>query len=148
MATIKGGDKLARALADIGAKLGQHPTLRAGFLAGATYPDGTSVPMVAAIQEFGAPSRNIPPRPFFRQMIAAKSGEWPDTVKRALLAKDYDAAAALALTGEVIRGELQDSIRSFSGVPLAPSTVKAKGFDKALVDTGTMLNSVDYEVKE
>jgi hypothetical protein len=35
-----------------------------------------------AVQEFGAPSRNIPPRPFFRNMIARKRNEWPTAVAK------------------------------------------------------------------
>ena len=148
MATIRGGEKLTAALREISEKVSKAATLRIGFLENASYPSGEKVALIASVQEFGAPSRGIPPRPFFRGMIAQHSKEWPATVKAALLAQDYNADRALAMTGEVIRGELQDAIRSFSGVPLAPATVAAKGFDKQLIDTGVLLQSVDYEVKE
>jgi hypothetical protein len=147
MATITGGDKLQTALAKIAADLAKSATLRVGFLEGATYPDGKPVAMIAAIQEYGAPARHIPPRPFFRNMVAANSKGWAKLVAVALKNRDYDAASALELAGEVIRGELQQAIRDFSGVPLAPATVAKKGSDKQLIDTGHMLNSVDYEVK-
>lgn len=148
MVKISGGDKLEKALAEIAKKVSKPGTLNVGFLEGATYPDGTSVPMVAAIQEFGAPAKGIPPRPFFRNMIAAKSPEWGDGVAQALKAKDYDTTEALNLVGEGIKGQLQDSIKTTNSPPLAPSTVKAKGFDTPLIDTGHMLNSVDFEVRE
>ena len=150
MATIpfSGGDKLQSYLDELSKKVSKKATLNVGFLDGATYPDGTSVPVVAAIQEFGAPASGIPPRPFFRDMIAEERGHWGDDVGAALVGADYDAAHALALMGEEIKGELRKSIADFSRVPLAEATVKAKGFDKQLVDTGHMLNSVDSEVKE
>ena len=121
--------------------------VRIGFLEGATYPDGTSVPLVAAVNEFGAPSRNQPPRPFFRNMIAAKSGEWPDSAARLLVANHYDTARTLGQVGEAIAGQLRESIRDLQEPPLAPATVKRKGFDKPLIDTGHMLASVSYEVE-
>jgi hypothetical protein len=148
MATIKGGSKLDSALTEIAAKISRPATLKVGFLSGASYPDGTSVALVAAVQEFGAPSRGIPSRPFFRNMIAAKSPGWPAAVAVNLKAKNYDVDATLRIVGTGIKEQLQDSIRTFEGAPLAPATVAAKGFDKALIDTGTMLNSVDFTVDE
>jgi hypothetical protein len=87
-----------------------------------------------------------PPRPFFRQMIDAKSPGWGATMAKALKSTEYDADRALGLIGEGIKGQLQQSIRDFAGVPLAPSTIAAKGNDKQLVDSGVMLNSVDFDV--
>lgn len=147
MAAIRGGDKLAKALAELSQKVSKAATLSVGFLEGATYPDGTSVPMVAAINEFGAPSRGIPPRPFFRNMIAAKSGEWPKAVGDLLKGNDYDAVKTLSVTGEGIKGQLQQSITDLTSPPLAQSTIDAKGSSKPLIDTGHMLNSVGYSVK-
>jgi hypothetical protein len=80
-------------------------------------------------------------------MIAEKSKEWPAAVGSLLVANDYDAEKTLGQTGEAIKGQLQESIAKFDKVPLAPSTIAAKGNDKQLVETGTMLNSVGYEVK-
>lgn len=135
------------ALDRIAAKLTKASKVKVGFLEGSTYPDGTSVPMVAAINEFGAPLRGQPPRPFFRTMVAEKSAGWPEAVAANLKAADYDAAAAMARVGEGIKGQLQQSIVDLTQPPLAGSTIKGKGFDKPLVDTGHMLDSVDYEVE-
>lgn len=54
MASVKGGEKLSRKLDEVGRKLGNPRSVRAGFLEKATYPNGTPVAMVAAIQNFGA----------------------------------------------------------------------------------------------
>lgn len=147
MATIRGGDKLAAALAKMAANLTKPGTLRVGFLENATYPDGTPVAMIAAIQDYGAPSVGIPPRPFFRNMIADKQSEWPKAIELALKANDYDAPRALDVVGNGIEGQLRASIIATNSPPLAQSTIDRKGFDKPLVDTGHMLNSVDHEVK-
>lgn len=146
MATIRGGERMEAALRELSKKVSKPGTLRVGFLEGATYPDGTSVPLVAAIQNFGAPSRGIPPRPFFSNMVAAEAESWGPALGKVLAAADYDVPLSLGRMGEHIRGQLQQSIRDTDSPPLAQSTIDRKGFDKPLVDTGHMLNSTDYEV--
>lgn len=146
MVTIAGGAKLEAALRKISEKVDRGTTLRVGFLEGATYPDGTSVPMVAVTQNFGAPSRGIPPRPFFTNMVTGKSPGWGPKLGRILAKNGYDADAAMHLMGEGIKGQLQQSITDTNEPPLAESTIAAKGFEKPLIDTGNMFNSVDYEV--
>lgn len=146
MASVIGGTKLQGALSKITANVTTAKEVQIGFLAGATYPDGTSVPMVAALNEFGIPSKNQPPRPFFRQMIAAKSGEWPGAVGKLLKANDFDVAKTLDQAGAAIAGQLRQSIVDLTSPPLSPKTIKAKGFDKPLIDSGVMSNSVDHQV--
>lgn len=147
VASTKGGGKLAGALDKIARAIGKAETLRVGFLEGAKYPDGTSVAAVAAVQDFGAPRAGIPPRPFFRSMIAAKKSEWPDAIAKLLVANDYDADKTLRQAGAAIVGQLQQSIRDTNAPPLKPGTIKAKGFSKPLIDTSHMIKSADYEVK-
>ncbi len=147
MPDISGGDRLQAALDRIARKLKKGGTVKVGFMGGALYPDGTSVPLVAAINEFGAPSRGQPPRPFFRNMIAAKSGEWPKAIEGLLIATDYDVKQTLEQTGASIAGQLQQSIVDLVDPPLAPSTIARKGFSKPLIDTQHMLNSVTFVVE-
>ena len=144
--TFKGGDALMARLKEIADKAGDGGTLRTGFLENATYPDGTPVALVAAVNEFGRPERNQPPRPFFRAMIAEKQKGWPRALGALAKSNDYDIDKTLGQMGEGIKGQLQESIRQLDIPPLAPVTVARKGFDKPLVDTGHMMNSVDYEV--
>jgi len=146
MAEIKGGEKLEMYLAGLAQRVKKAATVKVGFLQGATYPDGTPVAMVAAIQNYGAPKVGIPPRPFFSNMVKEKSGGWGDVLGSALTASNYDASDALKMMGDHISGDLRQSIIETSDPPLKPATVKRKGFDKPLVDTGHMLQSIDYEV--
>ncbi len=144
--TFSGGKKVSKRLNEIAAKVRQPGTLRVGFLEGSTYPDGTPVPLVAAVNEYGTSTQ--PARPFFRNMVASKSDRWGNKLGRILAKNNYDARQALMLMGEGIRSQLQESIRTFNSVPLAQSTIDAKGFDKALIDTSVMINSADYEVSD
>ena len=162
MATLKGGKRLEKWLIEMAEKVKNPATLRVGFLEKAKYPDGTPVAMIAAIQDGGAPRAGIPPRPFFRNMIAAKKGEWPKAIGGLLQRSDYDAVKALEIAGAAIAGQLRESIINTNEPPLKPATILRKGgtrgmkYDpgnrstypaKPLVDKGIMLNSADYEVK-
>lgn len=160
MATSKGGNKLAGALNRITNNLRRGKFVKSGFLRKATYPDGTSVAMIAAIQNYGAPGVGIPPRPFFSNMIADKSPGWGVAVALNLKAANYDADVALNRVGEGIDKQLRQSIKDTNTPPLAPSTLAKRGYTgkafnkndpktfgaKPLVDTGIMLGSVNHEV--
>ena len=146
MVTISGGKKFEKALQDIADALGGAGSVKIGFLENATYPGGTPVAMIAAIQNWGAPAAGIPPRPFFSNMIALKSPEWPAAIGGLLVAENYDGPRVLALVGEAVAGQLRQSIRDTNEPALAASTIRRKGHSKPLVDTGHLLNSVSYEV--
>lgn len=157
---MSGGGRLDAVLSGIAARLGGPQEVRTGFLEGATEADGQSMPMVAAINEFGAPAAGIPARPFFRGMIAKHKAEWGPELGKVLVNQDYNAEVALGLMGERIGGELRQSIADFDGVPLAPATIAAKsrggvskiagvaGPEKQLINTGDMWKGVASEVRK
>ena len=147
MAGISGGAKLEAKLEEIAKRLKKGAVVKVGFLEGATYPDGTSVAMIAALNEFGVPSHGQPPRPAIRNMVAAKKNEWPAAVEKLLEQTDYDAEKTLTLMGEGIAGQLRQSISEIMEPPLAPSTIRRKHSEKPWIETGNLLQSVDYEVK-
>lgn len=143
---IKGGKKFEEALDKMAARLRSGGVLRVGFLENATYPNGTKVAAVAANNEYG--TKKAPSRPFFRSMIKQYSKTWPEAIAKNLKATNYDVETTLNRVGMGIKGQLQDTIRDFQGAPLAPSTIARKGFDKQLIDSGHMLNSVDFDIKK
>lgn len=122
MAEVSGGDGLRAKLREMADKIGSARQVRVGFLEGATYPDGTSVATVAALNNYGAPAAGIPPRPFFSNMIADKSGRWGGQFETVLGAADYDASKALELMGEGIAGQLRESIVATSAPANSPVT--------------------------
>ncbi len=145
MAEISGGDKLEKALHELARKLGRGGEVKIGYLQNARYPDGKSVALIGALNEFG--TSRAPPRPAIRTMIAAKSKDWPASAAAILQNTHNDVPLTLQLLGEGIKGQWQQAIRDLWDPPLAPSTVKRKGFDKPLIETSHMLNSVAVEVK-
>jgi len=145
--SFSGGGLAGKYLADLAEKVEKASLVRVGFLEGSTYPDGTPTALVAASDEFGDPARNQPARPYFRNMIAAKSPDWGKDLGKIMKLTQMDSEQALHVMGQRIKDQLQDSIRSLESPPLAPSTIAAKGFSKPLIDSSHMLNTVDYEVK-
>jgi hypothetical protein len=175
----RGGDRLEAYLEKAANDLAKASQVDVGFLEGATEADGTSIPMIAAIQNFGAPNVGIPPRPFFTNMIEQHKGEWGDQVAQLMDYHGYDAAKVLNLMGDLIGGELRQSIKDTNEPALSPVTLmlrqmradnpnlvvnrtvvreaaarvaagipyKSTGTAaKPLIDSGTMWQSVDYEV--
>lgn len=173
MATVSGGDKISQVLAALGDRLGKATEVRVGFLEGATYPDGTSVATVAALNNFGAPGAGIPPRPFFSNMIADKSPQWGEQFAAVLAATDNEADKALELMGEGMAAQLREAIVQTTGPANSPVTDLLKQrfpmggqtfadvqdarrdvadgetapAGKPLVWTGNLLASVDKEVR-
>ena len=141
MATLTGGTNLGSGLGKISRLWVRFhgKVLRVGFLEGATYPDGTSVAMVAAIQEFGAPKAGIPPRPYFRPMIQKEQSSWGPGFAKLLKSEGYNVDKALAQLGEVIVSQLQESIVATNSPPLSPVTLMLRRMvrdDPNLVVTG------------
>lgn len=143
MGSISGGSAMQAHLAGIAKRIQDAGTLRVGFLEGATYSDGTSVPEVAAKNEYGA--KGVPMRPYFRTMIKNKKANWAVSIGQVLANNNYDIDATWHLMGDGIRGQLQQSIRDWTTPPNSPDTIAKKGFNKPLIDTSHMLNSVDYD---
>ncbi len=127
MVTISGGNKLEAALNKIASKLKKAASVEVGFQAGATEKDGTSIPMIAAIQEFGAPARGIPPRPFFRTMVQKNSPQWPRQVADLLKASGFDAEKTLTVMGMEMVGQLQTSIEDLTAPALSDVTIMLRG---------------------
>lgn len=120
---LQGTEGLMKALEDIAKGMGGG-SVTVGFMEEATYPDGTPVASAAFWDEFGHggpfPS---PPRPFFRNMIAAESHTWPRKMAALAKATNYDGPRVFALMGEDIKGALQQSIINTNEPPLSKTTL-------------------------
>lgn len=114
------------------------------------YPDATPVAYVAAIQEFGSPQNGIPPRPFMRPTIEAQRQSWTNTLQRGaarVLNGDMEAEQVLGQFGMLAAGNVRETIQSITEPKLSPKTVKRKGFEKPLVDSGLMLQTLTSKVE-
>ena len=104
-----------------------------------------SVAEVAAANEFGGDKR--PPRPFMRTTIRLKKRKWRNILRDILPQYFTDVKKAFEKLGDFCAEDLEDMIRIWTSPPNAPSTVRQKGFNDPLVDSGQMMNSVHWRVK-
>lgn len=121
--------------------------VQVGFQADQTYEDGTTLPEVAAYNEFG--SSDTPARPFMRQSFENHQKELQaacDRVNQAL-AQGGTAESALDELGVFLKGLVQEEIVEGGFEPNAPSTINKKGSEQPLIDTSHMRQSVNYVVK-
>jgi hypothetical protein len=120
--------KIARVLSDKAA-LFEGSVVKVGIPAGKTYADGTSIAYIAAIQEYGAPEVNIPPRSFMRLTRAAKARDWAKD-----MAEGAEAVVQLRITidgmldavGAVAAADIVQTIANGLSPPLKPATVEAR----------------------
>lgn len=173
---LVGGRALKRYLKNMRDQLGDGATLSVGFFEDATYAGGQfkfskkrrakmsaggkqfadflegkekfsgPVAQVALWNEVG--TKKTPPRPFMRKTVATKSPRWGNGLGRALRDNHYNAHDALHVLGEVIQGQMRQSIIDFKDPPNAALTIDLKGFNDPLVDSGRMLRSVDFQITE
>ena len=121
----------------------------------ATYENGTPVQQVAMIQEFGAPEKGIPPRPFMRIAKIEHEQEWKETFKKEAKAvhKGHKTQEeVMNALGEKIVADIRQAIMDVYNPPLKEATLKArrrKGnySEKPLIDTKHMFDTLKFEVK-
>ena len=102
----------------------------------------------AIANEFGVPDQNVPPRPFMHQTIQNHKKEWTPLFNNLLKKNGGNVDKAFNSLGAVIKGQVVDTIINGDFEPNAPSTIAKKGFDKPLIDTSDMKNSVNWAVIE
>ena len=120
-----------------------NASVRVGVLENATYPDGTPVAMVAFWNEYG--TKTSPVRAFFRTTVSDQKKNWVLSVQNLMKMHD-DPKKVMGLIGEHMRGQIVQSINTWTDPPNAPYTVRMKGFQKPLVDTGQLMRSISFEV--
>lgn len=119
-------------------------TLNVGFFESSRYTEGAYVAQVARIQEYG--SLKIPPRPFFRNAIDNNMQKWLDFLGRDLV-NTNNAETSYNRLGEVVRGDIVESITQLDIPPNAPKTIARKGSSNPLIDTGFLRANVTFKVE-
>lgn len=110
--------------------------------------DGVSIAEYGAYNEYG--TGRIPSRPFMRESFDENVGRINSDI-----AKEYDNVmtgqksvyAALSTVGMKHQDRVKKKIGSNMKPANAPSTIAKKKSSHTLIDTGAMLNSVNYIVR-
>lgn len=123
--------------------------VRIGFQHGqATEEDGTDICDVAAWNELG--TVKSPSRPFLRKSVDENEEKINHFLqsKKAELLHGKSAEQVLKEIGIFQKDLIQEKITEGSFTPNAASTVRKKGSNKPLIDTGRMRQSVNYVIKK
>lgn len=152
----KDAETLKTILKNLDGKVG-----KVGWFPSAKYEDGTPVAYVAAIQEFGSPANNIPPRSFMRTTIAEKEQGWAqiaeNEAKKIVNGKQTTENAVTILVLKAA-GDVRKKISTIYTPKLKESTIEARkrkradkkttgSLTKPLVDTGYLLGTLDTSVE-
>jgi len=113
---------------------------------------------IAFTQEFGSGVKNIPPRPFLIPAIKKIQPKAIEILKDGAIKAMHgeDIHITYEKVGLIGQNAVQNEIKNGSFVPLAESTLRArrnrrkngKAGTKPLIDTGQMLNSITYVVRD
>lgn len=106
---------------------------------------GESEVTIAAIHEFGSQDGHIPQRSFLRSTIDDRRGEIFDSLELQL--KKVKPEIAAGRVGMQAVSMVRERIRDRISPALKPATIKRKGSDVPLIDSGRLLQSITSEVR-
>lgn len=126
-------------------------SVKVGILRGAgKHADSDiTIAKIAAFHEFG--TSRVPERSFLRSTMDEKASEIASLTRKlnaSIVDGKQDQAGALGVLGAFIANLFRKKINSGLKPPLKPATIRRKGSSKPLIDTGQLINSIDYEVEE
>jgi hypothetical protein len=92
----------------------------------------------------------IPARPYIRSTVDENETKYQGVSKNLMgqmIGKKMTKPMALEIMGQLIEGDIKQKIVSLRSPPNAPSTIRAKGSDNPLVNTGLLGGSIRFVVK-
>ena len=116
---------------------------------GLSYPDGTALLNVAAWNNFG--TSRIPRRDFMSagsKLMHEKTAPIAKRFMKGINSGKIDADTVLRQMGVVAAGQLQIAIKDLTDPPNSPITISMKGSSNPLVDTGLLVGSVTWVIRE
>jgi phage gpG-like protein len=135
---------------------------RVGWFPSAMYEGNKPVAGIAAVHEFGSPSRGIPPRPFMRPTATEKRSEWKQIaaqLTKAAANGNIAPSDIMDAVAQAARGHVNVTITKLTAPALKKATIDARkrrqkdggksaeaSIEKPLNDTGYMLATLSYEV--
>ena len=129
--------------------------IRAGVLPSAGFEsNGIPIAQVGAWNEYGTNASakrpwNVPARPFLSKTTDEKRG-WQKNVANAVdrIIEGAEVMGELNTVGETMKTDIKNIFGQVSKFKrLKPSTIKKKGHNLPLLDSGALYDAIDYEVK-
>ncbi len=135
---------------------------KVGWVNKSKYTDGTLIAMVAAVQEYGNPAKNIPARSMLGATVEKQKDKWAEIVTqigKTTLQNDDPLDVVLESLVDRAAGDVRKTISDLTEPPLKKATIAARlrrrkdrktigKLDKPLIDTGVLLNTVTGVVQD
>lgn len=100
---------------------------------------------LGAIMQYG--NDNIPARPWLDKGAETGTREYLETIQEGI-EDGLTSKQIMNQVGAIATGYVQEYITDLRYPPNAESTIRQKGSDNPLIDTGAMRNSVTYQVTD
>lgn len=113
--------------------------------------DGMNNATLAMIHEFGSPKHNIAERSFLRVPLSKNQEEITTLAKEQVykaLSNGINAITPLEEIGVFSSNLCKMAITDGLTPALKPATIKRKKSSKPLIDTGNLLNSITWEIRD
>lgn len=111
--------------------------------------EGNTINMaeLAAIHEFG--TAKTPERSFLRTSLTENTEDYKKLLVQQIRGNIIDGAGdPLNVVGAYAAGKAQEKIESGGLTPLDPETIKRKGSSVPLIDTGQLVQSITWVVRD
>lgn len=138
----------------------QSMSVKAGVLAGATYPDesgkkladGTiltkdpraGMPVAAIAMALNYGTSKVPARPFMEKTIADRKAEWTKGLT-VMMTMGYSAEIAMGQIGQAMKDDIKSTISEWPA-DNSDAWAAKKRFNHGLIWTSHLLNSVEWEL--
>lgn len=123
--------------------------LKVGIQEGDMSADGkNTMAYIGSIHEYGV--EHIPQRSFIRSTLDDNSSQIANLsgqLGAKIIEGNQTPEQALNLIGLKVAGMIQEKITDGNFTPLSPATVRAKGDNKPLIDTGRMRASIKHKLE-
>ena len=137
-----------------------NPIVEVGVLEGsgdAKTPDGKpsmTLASLATIHEYGSPANHIPQRSFIGSTMDESAPQFHEATNKLIdriIEGKQTVASSLTILGLLITKSIKAKIQSNIAPALSPATIRRKskkgGPSTALIDTGQLVNSINFLVK-
>lgn len=117
------------------------------------YEDGLTIATIAAVNEFGSADGHIPARPFLRPGVESRAEMYLRLVEKDLpdiTDGKHPMSRLMKRLGELARDGVKQAINDTHKPPNAESTIRQKGSDHPLIDTGIagLLGAINYVIAD
>lgn len=117
------------------------------------YEDGLTIATIAAVNEFGTADGHIPARPFLRPGVENRAEMYLRLVEKDMpdvLSGKHPMDRLLKRLGELSRDGVKQAINDTYSPANAESTIRQKGSDHPLIDTGIagLLGAINYVIAD